>query len=124
MDRGAWQAMVHRITRSWTRLKQLSTHLVHMGFDYIVKAHLLPSVSGCRISLWVSSVFFVDSCSAVNCDSGVFKRGVELKFFYVQVLLLCLLVSSPKLNVYLNIFKSLKDEPRTQRLLFIQRLKP
>ena len=26
MDRGAWQAMVHRVAKSWTWLKQLSTH--------------------------------------------------------------------------------------------------
>ena len=26
MDRGAWQAMVHRITKSRTRLKRLSMH--------------------------------------------------------------------------------------------------
>ena len=26
MDRGAWRATVHRVTQSWTRLKQLSTH--------------------------------------------------------------------------------------------------
>ena len=26
MDRGAWRATVHRVTRSWTRLKQLSTY--------------------------------------------------------------------------------------------------
>ena len=91
MDRGAWLAMVHRITRSWTRPKQLSTHLVHMGFDYIAKAHLLLSVFGCRISLLLSSVFFVDSCSAVSCDSGVFMRGVELKSFYSAFL-------SPLLN--------------------------
>ena len=26
MDRGAWWAIVHRVTNSWTRLKQLSTH--------------------------------------------------------------------------------------------------
>jgi len=26
MDRGAWQATVHRIAKSWTQLKQLSTH--------------------------------------------------------------------------------------------------
>ena len=26
MDRGAWWAIVHRATNSWTRLKQLSTH--------------------------------------------------------------------------------------------------
>ena len=24
MDRGAWEAMVHGVTKSWTRLKQLS----------------------------------------------------------------------------------------------------
>ena len=26
MDRGAWQAAVHRIAKNWTRLKWLSTH--------------------------------------------------------------------------------------------------
>ena len=26
MDRGAWCAMVHTVTESWTRLKQPSTH--------------------------------------------------------------------------------------------------
>ena len=26
MDRGAWWATVHRVPRSWTQLKQLSTH--------------------------------------------------------------------------------------------------
>ena len=26
MDRGAWQATVHRVTKSWTRLKWLNTH--------------------------------------------------------------------------------------------------
>ena len=25
-DRGAWWATVHRVAKSWTRLKQLSTH--------------------------------------------------------------------------------------------------
>ena len=29
MDRGAWQAMVHGVTKCWTRLKQLSTQHVH-----------------------------------------------------------------------------------------------
>ena len=27
MDRGAWWAMVHRVTKSWTWLKHLSTHM-------------------------------------------------------------------------------------------------
>ena len=26
MDRGAWQAMIHRVTKNWTRLKRLSMH--------------------------------------------------------------------------------------------------
>ena len=29
MDRGAWQATVHRVTKSHTRLKQLSTSAKH-----------------------------------------------------------------------------------------------
>ena len=29
MDRGAWQAMVHGVAKSWAWLKQLSTH-IHM----------------------------------------------------------------------------------------------
>ena len=37
MDRGAWQAAVHRITKSQTQVKQLNTH-THM--DYVT---LLPS---------------------------------------------------------------------------------
>ena len=30
MDRGAWWATVQRLTKSWTRLKWLSTHFMHM----------------------------------------------------------------------------------------------
>ena len=26
MDRGTWKATVHRVTRSWTQVKRLSTH--------------------------------------------------------------------------------------------------
>ena len=29
MDRGAWWALVHRVTKTWTQLKQLSNH-THM----------------------------------------------------------------------------------------------
>ena len=32
MDRGVWQAKVHRAAKSWTRLKQLSTH--HMSQQF------------------------------------------------------------------------------------------
>ena len=30
MDREAWQAMVHRVTKSRTQLKQLGTHLAYV----------------------------------------------------------------------------------------------
>ena len=29
MDRGAWRATVHGVTKSWTQLKRLSTHSTH-----------------------------------------------------------------------------------------------
>ena len=35
MDRGAWQATVHRITQSWTWLKWLSTH-THTGQIFMI----------------------------------------------------------------------------------------
>ena len=31
MDRGVWQAAIHRVAKSWTRLKQLSLH-AHISF--------------------------------------------------------------------------------------------
>ena len=39
MDRGAWWATVHRVAKSWSQLKQLSTHTllactqVHAGLE-------------------------------------------------------------------------------------------
>ena len=38
MDREAWQAMVHRVAKSQTRLKQLSTH---------ERAWVIPAVDTC-----------------------------------------------------------------------------
>ena len=29
MDRGTWRAMAHRVAKSWTQLKWLSTHSMH-----------------------------------------------------------------------------------------------
>ena len=34
MDRGAWQAMVHRVAKSQTQLKQCSTQLANLLFSY------------------------------------------------------------------------------------------
>ena len=38
MDRGDWQAMVHRVTKSWTQLKQVS--ITHMPRK-LMEGHLL-----------------------------------------------------------------------------------
>ena len=42
MDRGAWQAMVHRVAKSQTKLKQLSTHTGKPEKSSTVKFSLLP----------------------------------------------------------------------------------
>ena len=36
MDRDAWQATVHRVEKSWTQLKQLSTHACGYIYIYIL----------------------------------------------------------------------------------------
>ena len=48
MDRGAWQAMVHRVANSWTQLKQLSTHVrraLSNGRSRLEKTKMLISVN-------------------------------------------------------------------------------
>ena len=35
MDRGAWQVTVHGVAKSWTRLKQFSTHALHVNYTAI-----------------------------------------------------------------------------------------
>ena len=37
MDRGAWRAIVHRVAKSWMRLKQLSTQRWELG---LLQEHL------------------------------------------------------------------------------------
>ena len=72
------------------------THLVSMGFAYITKVPLFPShssfffVFGCRKSFLVFPSLFVNGCSAVSCDFGVFMREDELESFYSTIFcLLC-----------------------------------
>ena len=33
MERGAWRAMVHSVSKNWTQLKQLSMRLFHVMWD-------------------------------------------------------------------------------------------
>ena len=36
-DRGAWWAMVHRVAKSWTRLKLLSMHMRTGGINRVLQ---------------------------------------------------------------------------------------
>ena len=61
-------------------------HLASTGFDYVVKVLILPFccglifVFGCKILFGMFQYFFVNSCSTVSCDFGVFIRGGVCKF--------------------------------------------
>ena len=46
MDRGAWWAMVHRITKSWTWLKRLNTHTHALGKEVRMGLTLLYHTDG------------------------------------------------------------------------------
>ena len=39
MDRGAWQATAHGVAKSWTRLKQLNTH-IKFNENLVIRAKL------------------------------------------------------------------------------------
>ena len=47
MDRGAWQATIHRVTKSWTRLNRLSMH-AHNGKKKTQKADVRGDWAGIR----------------------------------------------------------------------------
>ena len=44
MDRGAWQAMVHRITKNWSWLKWLSTHTLFVQHWEFRRCHQIPRI--------------------------------------------------------------------------------
>ena len=49
MDRGAWQATVHRVAKRWTQLKRLSMHTTthrNLGFPGGILVKNLPAHAG------------------------------------------------------------------------------
>ena len=48
MDRGAWQATVHRVTKSGTQLKWLSTHVSEILINFHWMKVSIPLASGCH----------------------------------------------------------------------------
>ena len=44
MDKGALQATVHTVAQSWTRLKQLNTHLEGLQLRHLVSLALVCGI--------------------------------------------------------------------------------
>ena len=44
MDRGAWQATVHKVAKSWTQIKQLSTHALMHACAFCLNRLNIPFV--------------------------------------------------------------------------------
>ena len=61
MDRGAWQATVHAVSKSWTRLKQLSTstHDVFL-YIYIYIYIYIVSIPGSKVCITALKFVILD----------------------------------------------------------------
>ena len=75
MDRGAWWATVHRVTRSWTWLKQLGIHVPHSwieGFESVV--------SFLQIGLWIQQrpICFPAATFGRRLQANEIKRRLPL----------------------------------------------
>ena len=88
MDREAWQSTVHRVTKSWTQLKQLNTQYSTVHFYHIFIIHfglprwhsgkkiLLPSWR-CRFNPWVGMIPWWRKCNPLqySCLGNHMNRG-------------------------------------------------
>ena len=81
MDRGAWQATVHRVAKSWTWLKQLSTH-AHTHVQVIFCLFV------CQWTLGCFHVLTIVNNAAINKSVQIFiqilKRLLKRCNKYVQ----------------------------------------
>ena len=76
MDRGVWWAMVHRVAKSWTRLKWLGTHACSINNLYYTSAtkYTLKKLTSRRYKSCIFS-FFWYHCKAprVNKDLHLYS---------------------------------------------------
>ena len=67
MDKGALQAIVLRVTQSWTQLKRLSTHTcIH------------PSIELGGVGFWCTSVYVWHGSSGRRMQGGGPRNGLKL----------------------------------------------
>ena len=78
MDRGTWQAIVYRVAKSWTQLKQLSTHKLFKSFAYF-STWVIFSLLFCRRPLYILDILFAEyvyfKCYFPSC-------GLFLHFYW------------------------------------------
>ena len=82
MDRGVWHAVVHGVTKSWTRLRWLSMHT-----GMILLLYYLKNI----FSIFFSSFPFKDTCQQPNkcllVKKWLFHGGSPSSLLFYQLLL-------------------------------------
>ena len=94
MDRGAWWAMVHGVTESWTRLKWLSTHartsLADQGplctFGQVVYCTSVPGIVGIFSNLQRKSALVGSEAAILNLlgamPLSLFRQNLGLMLWF------------------------------------------
>ena len=77
MDRGAWQAKLHRVAKSWTLLKQLSKHAethVYLGL-FVCVCLLQPRITFMTkdLEIWLRHKEIVYTLAGAISASGMFR---------------------------------------------------
>ena len=71
MDRGVWQAIVHRVAKSQTRLKQLSTHAILylecLCLSFMFRSRAFTMSLQMKRKFHAASVNFASSPSVFYC---------------------------------------------------------
>ena len=76
--RGAWQATVHSVAKSWTRLKQLSTHTqAHCSFFFFF-LKVKFKIPGSGMSSWMTSAMVSFLSSELSLTYYVFLFQAQL----------------------------------------------
>ena len=117
MDRRAWRATVHRVTRSWTRLKQLNTHVNNFK---ITQFPITPYIRASHIR--IIHLFEVNFHTLVSFDcsqnsAAYSSRGKSSKCISIKILLAYNPLSPNLLmqhfqDIFSLYFKKLPDLPR------------
>ena len=86
MDKGALQAIVLRVTQSWTQLKRLSTHTC-----------MHPSIELGGVGFWCTSVYVWHGSSGRRMQGGGPRNGLKLLLSIIDLQHGSLFLQTPKI---------------------------